>query len=362
MEESRGELQEESGRRATASKRLDEPSRPPARRRQHTPVHAAAALHGPVEPSRPPARRRQHTPVHAAAALHGPVEPPNMAPSEPEAEPAAPGAEDAGAPMSMVDTRTDGEKIQDQHLARAKEIEEQRTPGARAGGGAEDRLQPTGSTGSSKDLLNLVSKQSRRRRRRASIEILSSDEQLAARSRWNKITTGVKMGSALTALTAQVGMERAQLNKMRRKSMKHAMKKREAGPTCRNCVLHPRSLFRQRWDTLLFAMLMYCAFVVPFRLGFDVTAKGFMLVWESLVDVWFLFDVVLNFRTGYLLDEENEDSRVEMMPIPIAKGYLKSWFLVDAVSAFPVQLVSLATSSDASDNASVSKLPRCAPF
>ena len=63
---------------------------------------------------------------------------------------------------------------------------------------------------------------------------------------------------------------------------------------------------------MLFAMLMYCAFMIPYRVGFDVMAEDGWLWFETTIDVTFMIDVFCNFRTGYFLDEDNEDSRIEM--------------------------------------------------
>eukprot|EP01048_Picozoa_sp_COSAG05_P018385 COSAG05_NODE_2678_length_2775_cov_13.724589_2_plen_350_part_00 len=213
---------------------------------------------------------------------------------------------------------------------------------------------------STRDLNAIVNRQTRRRKRRASVEIMASDQELLAKGRWNRIQSGVKMGAQISAVTRSVGEERQELDTMKRR-LKRSLTQREVHDTCTGCVMHPRSKFRQRWDGMLFAMLMYCAFIIPFRLGFDVNAENAVLIWEAIIDCSFLVDVVLSFRTGYMLDEENEDSRIEMLPRAIAKNYVRKWFFVDLISAFPTQLIALMSDDkgkDASSSNSVSKLPR----
>lgn len=293
--------------------------------------------------------------------------------------------------MEMVETEeqaqlTDQEKIEQiirqksaAMLAQEGSRQESLTPVSRAislSGAPGDRLNPSSSakdrlnpvpapeTDNTHDLNVVVARQTMRRKRRASVEIMATPQEMESKLRWNKIKSGVKMGVALSALTQGVAKERQELDDMKRKSIKHVLQRQRAAAdgaqkTCQDGVLHPRSGFRQRWDGLLFFMLLYCAFMIPFRLGFDANAEGMWLIWETLVDVSFLIDVCLTFRTGYMLDEENEDSRVEMIPRRIARNYLKSWFVIDIVSAIPTQLITLLVDGDGADsNASVSKLPR----
>ena len=46
----------------------------------------------------------------------------------------------------------------------------------------------------------------------------------------------------------------------------------------------------------------YVAIALPFHIGFNTTLKpGTVLwFWENLIDLLFMADVVLNFRTGFL--------------------------------------------------------------
>lgn len=220
------------------------------------------------------------------------------------------------------------------------------------------------------DLKDIVKQQSRRRQRRASLEIQQTPQQQAAMKRWRKLDTGMQLGSALTAAAKKSGDERKQLSKLSRINRTGSMraflgknrpKVLENAPgrpsTCRGGVLHPRSNAKRRWDVVLFAMLLYCAFLIPYRVGFDMMAEDGWLWFETAIDITFMVDIFVNFRTGYLLDEDNEDSRIEMRPKVIAGHYLKGWFLIDIVSAFPSQLVQLAKDEEQQSGA-YNKLPR----
>eukprot|EP01048_Picozoa_sp_COSAG05_P023064 COSAG05_NODE_4846_length_1351_cov_1.164537_2_plen_70_part_00 len=47
---------------------------------------------------------------------------------------------------------------------------------------------------------------------------------------------------------------------------------------------------------------MYVAALVPFRFGFDIELENFSIEWwvELVVDLYFIVDFMMNFRTGYL--------------------------------------------------------------
>eukprot|EP01043_Picozoa_sp_COSAG02_P043576 COSAG02_NODE_3809_length_6200_cov_16.371415_2_plen_599_part_00 len=220
---------------------------------------------------------------------------------------------------------------------------------------------------SGQDLKDLVKLQSKRRQRRASLEIQQTPEQMAAMKRWRKLDTSIQLGSALASAAKTAGDERKHLSRLHRQgSMRTLLNKNKpklfanengGPPTCRDGVIHPRSTLRRRWDFLLFAMLLYCAFLIPYRVGFDVMAENAWLWFETAIDVTFVIDVFINFRTGFFLDEDNEDSRIEMRPKAIACHYAKGWFLIDLVSAFPSQLLQLAKDEQAQAGA-YNKLPR----
>ena len=227
------------------------------------------------------------------------------------------------------------------------------------------RLQPSNSS----DPNDLVKIQSKRRQRRASLEIQHTPAQKAAMRRWRKLDTSIQLGSALSVAAKGAAAERQDLKRLHRgTSMQklisktrpklfEAQDKPKAPPTCIRGILHPRSKARRRWDFLLFGMLMYCAFSIPFRVGFDSMAVDGWLMFETVVDISFLMDIVVNFRTGYCLDEDNEDSRIELRPKEIAKHYMKGWFVIDIVSAFPSQFLTMASGSEGESTA-VNKLPR----
>lgn len=83
-------------------------------------------------------------------------------------------------------------------------------------------------------------------------------------------------------------------------------------------MFRPTSPRRLAWDILMMFLLIYVAIVAPYRIGFGADASGNWKTWETVLDMLFILDLFVNFRTGYFFEEEEvmEQSRV-------AKHYLK---------------------------------------
>lgn len=107
---------------------------------------------------------------------------------------------------------------------------------------------------------------------------------------------------------------------------------------CCSClpVLRPDSHARVYWDLLAVVALVYIALVTPVRIGFEVESKAgsFDFIFEQCLDLFFLMDIVLNFRTGYL----SKDGGVVLRPTKIARNYVQTYFLIDLVSSVPIDL------------------------
>lgn len=60
------------------------------------------------------------------------------------------------------------------------------------------------------------------------------------------------------------------------------------------------------------------------------------------VDVTFIIDILINFRTTYV----NAADEVESDPAKIALHYLRGWFVIDLVAAIPFDLLLFGTDTD----------------
>ena len=96
-------------------------------------------------------------------------------------------------------------------------------------------------------------------------------------------------------------------------------------------VLDPRSPFRRVWDAITAGLVLYLCFIVPMVIGFSywhppAGIKSFSI----FLDIWFIIDIILNFRTGYV-----DLGFVKMDPREIRKHYLQGWFIVDFTGSIP---------------------------
>ena len=62
---------------------------------------------------------------------------------------------------------------------------------------------------------------------------------------------------------------------------------------------------------------------------------------DMFVDIMFIADILINFRTTYLHNGE-----VVSDPRKIAFNYIKSWFLIDAAAAIPFDLLLYGSGSN----------------
>ncbi|KAM9848455.1 potassium/sodium hyperpolarization-activated cyclic nucleotide-gated channel 2 [Aulostomus maculatus] len=122
-------------------------------------------------------------------------------------------------------------------------------------------------------------------------------------------------------------------------SQKAVEKEQERVKSAGNWIIHPYSDFRFYWD---FTMLMFMVgnlIIIPVGITFfkDETTTPW-IIFNVVSDTFFLIDLVLNFRTGIVFEDNTE---IILDPKKIKKKYLKSWFVVDFVSSIPVDYIFL---------------------
>jgi len=94
---------------------------------------------------------------------------------------------------------------------------------------------------------------------------------------------------------------------------------------------HP---FRVAWNILILCAILAFLFIITYRVVFGIFAGG---LFYSFLNALFVADIALNFVTKVKLGHV----RVEE-PREIARRYLRGWFVVDAVSAIPFELILVA--------------------
>ena len=129
-------------------------------------------------------------------------------------------------------------------------------------------------------------------------------------------------------------------------------------------VLHPESRFCSTWNVVLAFFILYCAIAVPLEIAFESDmvrafctrpedpfgpqifrqeCDSFQLwFWLNfLVDVWFMIDITINFRTGYMHEGHfvNDDW-------PVMKAYLTGAFGLDVAGTIPLGIIQMLTNPD----------------
>lgn len=99
--------------------------------------------------------------------------------------------------------------------------------------------------------------------------------------------------------------------------------------------IHPTSAFALYWTAFGIVFISMCLVFIPFQLAFDYeadingsTSQVFWAAVFPVMDVYFLFDIVVNFNTCYYVDDELRQSRKDL-----TKRYLTGWFTIDFLSS-----------------------------
>ena len=129
-------------------------------------------------------------------------------------------------------------------------------------------------------------------------------------------------------------------------------------------VLDPGSSFRTKWNLVLAVMILYCGIQVPLEIAFEADMVKSMcetrnaletftkqraecvpfLTWfwyNFLVDLWFIADIIVNLRTGYM--REGFLVKDDWLA---AKHYLKGSFVFDVLGSFPLNIVVMILQPD----------------
>ncbi|XP_062264179.1 potassium voltage-gated channel subfamily H member 6a isoform X2 [Platichthys flesus] len=118
-------------------------------------------------------------------------------------------------------------------------------------------------------------------------------------------------------------------------------------------ILH-YSPFKAVWDWVILLLVIYTAIFTPYSAAFllneveeqrrrtcGYTCNPLNVV-DLVVDVMFIVDILINFRTTYV----NHNDEVVSHPGHIAQHYFKGWFLIDIVAAIPFDLLIFRSGSE----------------
>ncbi|XP_077978016.1 voltage-gated inwardly rectifying potassium channel KCNH6-like [Glandiceps talaboti] len=129
-------------------------------------------------------------------------------------------------------------------------------------------------------------------------------------------------------------------------------------------ILH-YSPFKAVWDWIILLLVIYTAIFTPYVAAFLLnedekrtklnknpdTRVNYgasnrygdpLVIIDLIVDVMFIIDILINFRTTYV----NKNDEVVSHPGKIAVHYFKGWFLIDVVAAIPFDLLLFGSETD----------------
>ncbi|TSL75240.1 Potassium voltage-gated channel subfamily H member 6 [Bagarius yarrelli] len=112
--------------------------------------------------------------------------------------------------------------------------------------------------------------------------------------------------------------------------------------------------FKATWDWVILLLVLYTAIFTPYSAAFLINelpenqrhvcnyACNPLNIVDAIVDVLFLVDILISFRTTYV----NQNDEVVTHPKSIAIHYIKGWFLIDMVAALPYDMLIFKSGSD----------------
>ncbi|KAM4715508.1 voltage-gated delayed rectifier potassium channel KCNH4 [Anableps anableps] len=105
-------------------------------------------------------------------------------------------------------------------------------------------------------------------------------------------------------------------------------------------ILLHYSVSKALWDWLILLATFYVAVTVPYNVSFSphddsIPASRSTIVSDILVEMLFIIDIILNFRTTYV----SQSGQVVYEARSICIHYATTWFFVDLVAALPFDLL-----------------------
>lgn len=126
-------------------------------------------------------------------------------------------------------------------------------------------------------------------------------------------------------------------------------------PTQPRWVINPTGTFRVLWDVFVMIFVIINVLTIPYKIAFidSVPLDGLFFL-DVVMDIYFVCDIGLNFRTGYI-DNHGE---VIFGLLAIAKNYLTGFFLIDIMSVMPIDYILLIVYGQSSRQFKDSRIPR----
>jgi len=111
-------------------------------------------------------------------------------------------------------------------------------------------------------------------------------------------------------------------------------------PKKHRCLCHSYSRPRIYWDIFIMIVATFVSFFVPYTVAFNNSAGDFDTfdIIDMLIDIVFLIDIIVNFRTTYIDQKASEEIKDWDK---IAKNYIKGKFWIDFIVIIPFNYIEL---------------------
>ena len=190
--------------------------------------------------------------------------------------------------------------------------------------------------------------------------LMANPSTKAAANSWQKARTRSNAKHSLgKALTVAREMNRAMEYDTESSSPSETHGRGARGKTDNKWIVLPDSRFRKIWDAFQVMFLFYVAILTPLRIGFNIEVEGpgrgspvsATWVFELVVDVYFIADIFINFRTAFESSDRFIERRVEV----IKWHYIKTWFFIDLIACLPINYVWLIITAAQGESGADSK-------
>ena len=106
-------------------------------------------------------------------------------------------------------------------------------------------------------------------------------------------------------------------------------------PVFRKYMFHPGNQFKRIWSFVLFVLLMYTAYITPIEIAFVDGFSMALNVVEYLVNSLFIIDMFVSLNSSFY----DSNKQLVQSRRKILVKYLRGWFFIDLMAAFPFELV-----------------------
>ena len=96
-------------------------------------------------------------------------------------------------------------------------------------------------------------------------------------------------------------------------------------------LIHPHDWRHASWDVLVSILILITVITMPLSLGWEEISEDLNGM-NLIIDILFMVDVVKNFVTGYI--DENEFIVLDKRAV--IRNYLTGYFMIDFLSSFPI--------------------------